>query len=104
MIPPLFTESYPFGDLNHRPQPLHVPGLTVHRNCPRMHLNPTEVTFALPPRYGIHTAREAHDWFLSLMREHEEFEVETDRVKNGARVGKHRSYERHSPKSGSGSA
>ncbi len=32
----------------------------------------------LSPRYGIHTAREAHDWFLSMMHEHEEFEVETD--------------------------
>ena len=27
--------------------------------------------------YGI---LEAHDWFLSLMRSHEEFEVETDRA------------------------
>ena len=40
---------------------------------------PTEVTFGLSPRYGIHTAREAHDWFLEMMREHEEFEVETDK-------------------------
>ena len=39
---------------------------------------PTEVTFRLSPHYGIHTAREAHDWFLRTMREHEEFEVETD--------------------------
>ena len=39
---------------------------------------PTEVTFALLPRYGIHNALEAHDWFLSLMQDHEEFEVETD--------------------------
>ena len=31
------------------------------------------------PRYSIHTALEAHDWFLEMMREHEEFEVETDR-------------------------
>ncbi len=62
------------------------------------------MTFGLSPSYGLHTARDAHDWFLEMMREHEECEVETDRVKNGARVGKHRSYERHSPKSGSGSA
>ncbi len=27
---------------------------------------------------GQHGAREAHDWFLEMMREHEEFEVETD--------------------------
>ena len=32
-----------------------------------------------PSRYGIHTALEAHVWFLRMMREHEEFEVETDR-------------------------
>ncbi len=25
-----------------------------------------------------HSAREAHDWFLTMMQEHEEFEVETD--------------------------
>ena len=31
------------------------------------------------PRYGLLTAREAHDWFLRMMREHKEFEVETDR-------------------------
>ena len=71
---------------------------------PDMGMAPTEMTFGLSPSYGIHGSREAHDWFLLMMGEHEEFEVETDRVKNGARVGKHRSYERHSPKSGSGSA
>ena len=39
----------------------------------------TEVTFGLAPSYGLLTAREAHDWFLTMMREHEEFEVETDK-------------------------
>ena len=62
------------------------------------------MTFRLSPSYGLTTGHEANEWFIDLLREHEEFEVETDRVKNGARVGKHRSYERHSPKSGSGSA
>ena len=38
------------------------------------------MTFGLSPSYGLLTAREAHDWFLSLMREQEEFEVETDRA------------------------
>ena len=38
------------------------------------------VTFCLSPRYGLLTAREAHDWFLGMMREHEEFEVEADRA------------------------
>ena len=36
--------------------------------------------FGLSPCYDIHTAREAQDWFLRMMREHEEFEVETDRA------------------------
>ena len=46
----------------------------------RTDLEPTEVTFRLSRRYGIHTARDAHDWFLGMMREHEEFEVETNRA------------------------
>ena len=37
-------------------------------------------SFGLSPRYGIHNPLEAHDWFLGMMREHEEFEVETDRA------------------------
>jgi len=36
------------------------------------------VSFRLSPSYGLLTAREAHDWFLDMMRENEEFEVETD--------------------------
>ena len=39
-----------------------------------------EVTFGLSRSYGLLTARDAHDWFLRMMREHEEFEVETDRA------------------------
>ncbi len=39
---------------------------------------PSEVSFRLSPHCGIHTTREAHDWFLSMMQEHEEFEVVTD--------------------------
>ena len=57
-----------------------TPRLTVRCEYPDTPLPPTEVTFGLSPSYGIHTAREAHDRFLSLMREHEEFEVETDRA------------------------
>ena len=34
--------------------------------------------FGLSPSYGILTARAAHEWFLGMMRAHEEFEVETD--------------------------
>ena len=41
---------------------------------------PDEVTFGLAASYGIHNAREAHDWFLLMMRSHDEFVVETDRA------------------------
>ncbi len=36
------------------------------------------MTVSLSPSYGLTTAREAHDWFLRTVGEHEEFEVETD--------------------------
>ena len=42
--------------------------------------HPTRCPSACPPSYGIHTAREAHEWFLLMMREYEEFEVETDQA------------------------
>ncbi len=41
---------------------------------------PTEVTFSLSPSYGLTTGHEVHEWFIDMMREHEEFEVETDRA------------------------
>ena len=41
-------------------------------------MEPTCVSLRLSPCYGIHNARDAHDWFLYMMQEHEEFEVETD--------------------------
>jgi len=41
---------------------------------------PTVVTFGLSPSYGFSTARAAHEWFLGMMAEHEEFEVETDKA------------------------
>ena len=52
------------------------PRLTVR--CVYPDMPPTEVTFCLSPRYSFHSAREAHDWFLRMMLEHEEFEVKTD--------------------------
>ena len=54
------------------------PRLTVR--CEYPDIPPTEVTFGLSPSHGIHTAREAHDWFRSMMRSHDEFVVETDRA------------------------
>ena len=41
---------------------------------------PTVVTFGLSLSYGIHNACDAHDWFLGMMREREDFDVETDRA------------------------
>ncbi len=57
-----------------------APRLTVRCEYPGSDSPPDEVSFRLSPRYGLHTAREAHDWFLEMMAENEEFEVETDRA------------------------
>ena len=57
-----------------------IPASESAANTPDTDLPPTELTFRLSSSYGILTALEAHDWFLSLMREHEEFEVETDQA------------------------
>ena len=59
-------------------EPLRNPRLTIRCEYPDM--PPTEVTFSLSPSYGILTAREAHDWFLLMMRSHDEFVVETDKA------------------------
>ena len=55
------------------PKPVCTPRLTIRCEYPETCMLSTEVTFGLSHCYGIHTAREAHDWFLGLMREHEEF-------------------------------
>ena len=57
-----------------------IPRLTVRCEYPGTPLEPTEVTFGLSPSYGIHTAREAHDWFIEMMAVNDEFEVETDKA------------------------
>ena len=54
--------------------------LTVRCEYDDTDMPPTEVTFRLSPSYGLLTAREVHAWFLRMLREHEEFEVETDRA------------------------
>ena len=56
-----------------------TPRLTIRCEYPDTDMEPTEVTFRLSPSYGLLTARETHDWFLGMMRVHEEFEVETDK-------------------------
>ena len=55
-----------------------APRLTVRCEYPDISSPPSEVSFRLSPSYGLLTAREAHDWFLGMMRVHDEFEVETD--------------------------
>ena len=62
--------------------PVCNPRITIRIRCeyPDLGMAPTEVTFSLSPRYGIHNAGEAHDWFLMMMAENEEFEVETNRA------------------------
>ncbi len=57
-----------------------TPRLTVRCKYPDMSSPPSEVSFRLSLSYGLLTARDAHDWFLSQMREHDEFVVETDRA------------------------
>ena len=57
-----------------------TPRLTLRCEYPGSDSPPDVVSFRLSPSYGIHNAREAHDWFLEMMRKYEEFEVETDRA------------------------
>ena len=58
-----------------------TPRLTIRCEYPDGSRAPLpEVSFSLSPSYGLHTAREAHDWFLAMLRNCEEFEVETDRA------------------------
>ncbi len=44
------------------------------------HPHRSEVSFRPSPSYGLHTARDPHDWFLRMMQSNEELEVETDRA------------------------
>ncbi len=65
-------------------EPVRNPRLTIRFEYPDM--APTEVTFGLSPRYGLHTARDAHECFLRMMREQEEFEIERTSRSNSACV------------------
>ena len=55
-----------------------TPRPTIRCEYPDDSSPPSEVSFRLSPSYSLLTAREAHDWFLLMMRSHDEFEVETD--------------------------
>ena len=71
---------YAWGSFGSMQKATRNPRLTVRCEYADTGMAPTEVTFRLSPRYSILTAREAHDWFLEMMGEHEEFEVETNRA------------------------
>jgi len=57
---------------------VRTPRLTIRCEYPDTDLPPTEVTFRLSPSYGLTTGHEANEWFIDMLLEHEEFEVETD--------------------------
>ncbi len=59
-------------------EPVRTPRLTIRCEYPNTDMPPTEVTFRLSPSYGLTTGHEANEWFIDMMYEHEEFEVETD--------------------------
>ncbi len=59
---------------------VRTPRLTIRCEYPDKSSPPTEVIFGLSPRYGIHNALEAHEWFIDMLRSHDEFVVETDRA------------------------
>ena len=69
---------YSWGSFGSTQKATRNPRLTVRCEYPDTDMAATVVSFGLSPSYGIHNARDAHDWFLRMVREHEEFEVETD--------------------------
>ena len=62
------------------PEAVRTPRLSIRREYADMSSPPSEVIFRLSPHYRILTLREAHEWFLCMMRSRDEFEVETDRA------------------------
>ena len=68
------------GSISPSPETARKPRLTVRCVYPGAPTKPTEVTFSLSPSYEIRTGVDAHGWFRRMMREHETFEVETDRT------------------------
>ncbi len=71
---------YAWGSFGPTQKATRTPRLTIRCEYPDGSSPPSQVTFRLAASYGIHSAREAHDWFLLMMRSHDEFVVETDRA------------------------
>ncbi len=55
-----------------------TPRITIRCEYPDTDMPPTEVTFRLSPSYGLTKGHEANEWFIDMLHDHEEFEVETD--------------------------
>ena len=69
---------YSWGSFGSTQKATRTPRLTIRCEYPDTDMPPSEVTFGLSPSYGLTTAHEANEWFIDMMYEHEEFEVETD--------------------------
>jgi len=59
------------------PPRVRTPRLTIRCEYPDTDMPPTEVTFRLSPSYGLTTGHEANEWFIDMLHDYEEFEVET---------------------------
>jgi len=59
---------------------VRTPRLTIRCEYPDTDLPHSEVTFRLSPSYGLTTGHEANEWFIDMMYDYEEFEVETDKA------------------------
>ncbi len=59
---------------------VRTPRITIRCEYPDTDMPPTEVTFGLSPSYGLTTGHEANEWFIDMLYEYEEFEVETDKA------------------------
>ena len=55
-----------------------TPRLKVRCEYPGSDSPLDEVCFRLSRSYGLTTGHEANEWFIDMLRDHEEFEVETD--------------------------
>jgi len=70
--------SWDIGDGFSTPPLVRTPRITVRCEYPDTDLPPTYVTFRRSPSYGLTTGHEANEWFIDMMYDYEEFEVETD--------------------------
>ena len=70
---------YAWGSFGSTRKATRNPRLTIRCEYPDTDLEPTYVTFRLAASYGLTTGHEANEWFIDMLRDHDEFEVETDK-------------------------